>query len=78
MSYPGLPKSVKPGGIILCADGGLILKVKSCGDDHVITEVMNSKTIGERKNVNLPGVKVELPVLQEKDKKDLVEFGIPQ
>jgi len=78
MSYPGLPKSVKPGGMILCADGGLILKVKSCGEDHVITEVMNSKTIGERKNVNLPGVAVNLPVLQEKDKKDLVEFGIPQ
>eukprot|EP00403_Amphidinium_massartii_P021737 CAMPEP_0178398398 /NCGR_PEP_ID=MMETSP0689_2-20121128/14752_1 /TAXON_ID=160604 /ORGANISM="Amphidinium massartii, Strain CS-259" /LENGTH=522 /DNA_ID=CAMNT_0020019159 /DNA_START=87 /DNA_END=1655 /DNA_ORIENTATION=+ len=78
MSYPGLPKSVSPGGMILCADGGLILKVKSCGEDHVITEVMNSKTIGERKNVNLPAVKVDLPVLQEKDKKDLVEFGIPQ
>merc|ERR1712048_434800 len=57
---------------------GLSLKVKSVGTDHVITEVMNSCKIGERKNCNLPGVKVDLPVLQEKDKKDLVEFGIPQ
>merc|ERR1712217_264229 len=38
----------------------------------------NDIDIGEKKNMNLPGVKVELPVLQEKDKKDLVEFGIPQ
>merc|ERR1719197_1748501 len=55
-----------------------MLKVKSCGDDHVITEVLNDIEIGEKKNMNLPGVKVDLPVLQDKDKKDLVEFGIPQ
>eukprot|EP00930_Biecheleria_cincta_P033617 TRINITY_DN2329_c0_g1_i1.p1 TRINITY_DN2329_c0_g1~~TRINITY_DN2329_c0_g1_i1.p1 ORF type:complete len:536 (-),score=119.17 TRINITY_DN2329_c0_g1_i1:177-1706(-) len=77
-SYEALPRAVKPGQIILCADGSLSLKVKSCGADHVITEVMNDIDIGEKKNMNLPGVKVELPVLQEKDKKDLVEFGIPQ
>merc|ERR1711920_831480 len=42
------------------------------------TEVMNDISMGEKKNANLPGVKVELPVLQEKDVKDLVQFGIPQ
>eukprot|EP00931_Biecheleriopsis_adriatica_P042145 TRINITY_DN2401_c0_g2_i1.p1 TRINITY_DN2401_c0_g2~~TRINITY_DN2401_c0_g2_i1.p1 ORF type:complete len:513 (-),score=149.21 TRINITY_DN2401_c0_g2_i1:254-1792(-) len=78
ITYKALPTAVKPGQIILCADGSLSLKVKSCGADHVITEVMNDIAIGEKKNMNLPGVKVDLPVLQEKDKKDLVEFGIPQ
>merc|ERR1719482_458134 len=78
ITYKQLPKAVKPGQIILCADGSLSLKVKSVGDDHVVTEVMNDISIGEKKNMNLPGVKVELPVLQDKDKKDLVEFGIPQ
>merc|ERR1711957_1040204 len=73
----GLTEGVKPGSIILCADGSLSLKVKSVGVDHVITEVMNNCKLGERKNCNLPGVKVELPVLQEKDKQDLLQFGIP-
>merc|ERR1719223_1034612 len=77
MSYEKLPQSVKPGQIILVADGGLSLKVKSLGDDHVITEVLNDFELGEKKNANLPGVKVELPVLQEKDVKDIKEFGIP-
>jgi len=77
ISYAKLPSSVKPGQIILVADGGLSLKVKSCGDDHVITEVVNDFVLGEKKNANLPGVKVELPVLQEKDVKDIMEFGIP-
>jgi len=76
LSYP-VHTSVKPGNIILCADGSLSLKVKSVGADFVVTEVMNNCKLGERKNCNLPGVKVELPVLQEKDINDLVNFGIP-
>merc|ERR1719330_1500410 len=78
LSYAALPTSVKPGNTILCADGSLSLTVKECGADYVMTEVMNSVKLGERKNCNLPGVKVELPVLQDKDKDDLVKFGIPQ
>ena len=78
VSYKQLCTSVKPGNLILCADGSLTLEVKSVGDDHVMTEVKNSCKLGERKNCNLPGVKVELPVLQEKDIDDLVNFGIPQ
>merc|ERR1719326_2058774 len=74
LSYDKLCTSVKPGNIILCADGSLSLKVESVGTDHVMTEVMNSVKMGERKNCNLPGVKVELPVLQQKDKDDLVKF----
>ena len=31
----------------------------------------------ERKNVNLPGVVVDLPTLTKKDEEDLVNWGIP-
>jgi len=78
LTYEQLPTSVKPGNTILMADGSLSLKVKECGSDWVMTEVMNNCKLGERKNCNLPGVKVDLPVLQEKDKNDLINFGIPQ
>ena len=37
--------------------------------------MLNSKELGQRKNCNLPGVKVDLPVLTEKDVKDLQEFA---
>jgi pyruvate kinase len=78
VTYDRLPTSVKVGNTILMADGSLSLKVKEIGDDFVMTEVLNSVKLGERKNCNLPGVKVDLPVLQEKDINDLVNFGIPQ
>merc|ERR1719428_2700166 len=78
VSYEKICESVKEGNIILCADGSLSLKVKSVGADHVITEVMNNCELGERKNCNLPGVKVDLPVLHDKGNNDLVNFGILQ
>jgi len=78
VSYDKLCSSVSVGNTILCADGSLSLKVKEVGTDFVMTEVMNNCKLGERKNCNLPGVKVDLPVLQEKDVDDLVNFGIPR
>ncbi|EER09438.1 Pyruvate kinase, putative, partial [Perkinsus marinus ATCC 50983] len=77
-SYAKLPQSVKPGSTILMADGTVSLEVIECLEDSVRTRVMNSATIGERKNMNLPGVKVDLPCISEKDKNDILNFGIPQ
>ncbi|EUD68581.1 pyruvate kinase [Plasmodium inui San Antonio 1] len=76
-SYKKLPQSVKQGNIILIADGSVSCKVLETHDDHVITEVLNSATIGEKKNMNLPNVKVDLPVIGEKDKNDILNFAIP-
>merc|ERR1740138_1649060 len=77
-TYKALPTSMKPGNQILMADGSVVLEVKECLPDGVMCTVMNTATIGERKNMNLPGVHVDLPVLGEKDKDDILNFGIPQ
>lgn len=78
-SYKSLPTSVKPGDRVLAADGSLVMKVLSCHPDkgEVVVECMNTATIGERKNMNLPGVIVDLPTVTEKDKKDLLDWAIP-
>merc|ERR1712137_961395 len=78
LSYEALCSSVQVGSTILVADGSLSLTVKSIAEDHVIATIMNSCRLGERKNCNLPGQKVDLPVLQEKDIDDLLDFGVPQ
>mmetsp|Transcript_26176 Transcript_26176/g.71810 ORF Transcript_26176/g.71810 Transcript_26176/m.71810 type:complete len:506 (-) Transcript_26176:837-2354(-) len=78
-SYGELATSVTPGQSILVADGSLVLKVISCDVEkgEVPCEIMNNAAIGERKNMNLPGVVVNLPTLTEKDISDITEWGIP-
>lgn len=78
-SYPELATSVKAGQSILVADGSLVLVVKSCdaAAGEVTCRIENNATLGERKNMNLPGVVVNLPTLTEKDIQDIVEWGIP-
>jgi pyruvate kinase len=78
-SYPSLHTSVTPGQSILVADGSLVLTVLSIdvAAGEITTRVENNASIGERKNMNLPGVIVDLPTLTEKDIADIVEWGIP-
>jgi pyruvate kinase len=75
-SYEDLPNSVEVGGMILVADGSLVLTVKEILENGVVCEVNNNAVIGERKNMNLPGCHVTLPTLTEKDEDDIVNFGI--
>eukprot|EP00331_Platyophrya_macrostoma_P019660 CAMPEP_0176475594 /NCGR_PEP_ID=MMETSP0127-20121128/43691_1 /TAXON_ID=938130 /ORGANISM="Platyophrya macrostoma, Strain WH" /LENGTH=434 /DNA_ID=CAMNT_0017871203 /DNA_START=292 /DNA_END=1596 /DNA_ORIENTATION=- len=75
-SYKSLPTSVKEGAQILIADGSLVCKVKKIIENGVIVEVLNDANIGEKKNMNLPGVIVDLPTITEKDEDDLVNFGL--
>jgi pyruvate kinase len=77
-SYASLPTSVKPGSTILAADGSLVMVVKECLADGVTVTVKNDAVLGERKNMNLPGVIVDLPTITPKDEDDLVNFGVPQ
>ena len=77
-SYKELPQSVEVGTTILAADGSLVMTVSEIRETSVMVTLDCNATIGERKNMNLPGVKVNLPVLTEKDIIDLVEFGLEQ
>lgn len=77
-SYAELPATTQVGATILVADGALVLKVTEVRESSVIAQVQNTATIGERKNMNLPGAIVNLPTLTEKDVADLTDFGIPQ
>lgn len=79
MSYKKLAVDVKPGNTILCADGTITLTVLSCDTNAgtVRCRCENTSMLGERKNVNLPGIVVDLPTLTEKDKEDILEWGVP-
>ncbi|MBM7096464.1 pyruvate kinase [Bacillus sp. H-16] len=77
VTYPGLIDDVHEGSVLLLDDGLIELRVKSIGDGELVTEVVNSGVLKNKKGVNVPGVSVNLPGITEKDANDIV-FGIEQ
>jgi len=80
LSYADFPKVVKVGQPIRIGDGTLNLEVTNVDDaahGRVRARVESDAEIGERKNCNIPGVRVDLPLLSEQDKDDLLSFAIP-
>ncbi len=75
VTYEGLVKDVALGDKILMDDGLLELKVKSIGPQNIDCIVVNGGPLSSHKGINLPGVKVSIPSLTEKDRDDL-KFGI--
>lgn len=75
VTYQNLPKDLQRGSRVLIDDGLVELKVDSIQDTEVHCVVVTGGTISSRKGVNLPGMKVKLPSLTEKDVEDL-KFGI--
>jgi pyruvate kinase len=74
-TYANLPGDVNRGERILLADGTLELKVVAKTDTEVECVVVLGGMLGEKKGINLPGVKVSAPSLTNKDIEDL-DFGL--
>jgi pyruvate kinase len=70
-SYETIHKDVKAEDQILLDDGKLECRVKEVDGDRVITEVVTGGVLSDKKGMNLPGVKIGLPPLTEKDVTDI-------
>ncbi len=76
-TYPQLAEDVKPGDTILIDDGLIGLKVQEIRGADIVCQVENGGNLGQRKGVNVPNVKVNLPGITEKDREDIL-FGIQE
>lgn len=75
INYPTLPKEVKKGGFILLHDGKLKLQITDIKKNEVITKVIVGGEIKGKRGVNLPGARLTISSVTDKDKADL-KFGI--
>jgi pyruvate kinase len=71
-TFRALPESVRKGDLILLSDGDIALRVISTRGRDVISQVENGGELGEHKGINLPGIKLNIPSMTPKDRKDLV------
>jgi pyruvate kinase len=76
-TYRALPLDVKEGDRILLDDGNLELRVIEVARKRVECEVVDGGPLRPNKGMNLPGVRLSVPALTEKDRRDLA-FGLEQ
>src|SRR5690606_16155519 len=69
VSYPNIVDEMNVGDDILIDDGEIDLKVIDKDAGYLLCSVQNDGTVGSRKSVNIPGVRINLPSITERDRK---------
>ncbi len=77
VTYENLPKDVEAGSTILIDDGLIGLTVEKVEGTEIYCRIVNGGQIKSKKGVNVPGVRISLPGITEKDANDII-FGIEQ
>ena len=77
VNYVNFVKDVPVGARILLDDGALEFIVEAKENEKLLTTCQNSGKLGSRKSVNVPGVRIDLPSLTEKDRRNILHI-IPQ
>ena len=72
LTYKNLVQDIPVGTDILFDDGEIEVKVISKTEDYLLCEALNDGELGSRKNVNMPGIRLNLPSLTERDKKNIM------
>ena len=67
VSYTGIADDVSIGSHLLIDDGEIDLEVIGKSEEGLFCKIMNSGILGSRKSVNVPGVRINLPSLTERD-----------
>jgi pyruvate kinase len=75
VNYPGFAKDMALGDTVLVDSGLIRLKVTEIDGTNVRCKVLIPGPMGNRRHINLPGVRVNLPALTKKDQGD-VDVGI--
>lgn len=71
VNYDGLIDDISVGDTVLVDNGVLHMKVLEKAGSKIRCEVLTPGILGSRRHINLPGVRVNLPPLTEKDLADV-------
>ncbi len=71
VNYDGIMNDVSAGKTLVVDNGNVLMEIKTVEHDRIICENKTTGVIGSRRHINLPGVRLNLPALTEKDHLDL-------
>ena len=72
VNHPQALDSLKVGDVILLENGLMKIEVISTEDDGVTCKIVNGGVLGNKKSLNAPGVKLDIPFISEADREDLI------
>jgi pyruvate kinase len=72
VNYRDLVNDIQVGDTVLVDNGVIRMEVLEKNQARIRCRVMIPGTLGSRRHINLPGVRVNLPALTEKDKRDVL------
>ena len=75
VNYPNLVKDIHEGDTVLVDNGVIRLRVLQKLHRRMRCEVLTEGELGSRRHINLPGVKISMPSITEKDRHD-IDLGI--
>jgi pyruvate kinase len=75
VDYQSLVKDLKKGDNVTVDNGLINLMVLEVNENRLLCRVVDGGKLGSRKHINLPGIRVNLPSITEKDRRD-IQFAI--
>ena len=77
ISFKDLPKDVQNGSRILIDDGLIELRVTNITETDIECTVINGGVVSSNKGINVPGVRLSMPFISEKDRSD-IKFAVEE
>jgi pyruvate kinase len=71
VNYNGLFDDVAEGRTLVVDNGTMLMEIRTRKDDRIVCEVKTAGRLGSRRHINLPGTRLNLPALTDKDRADL-------
>ncbi|MGC4016944.1 MAG: pyruvate kinase [Luteolibacter sp.] len=71
VNYDGLMDDVSEGKTLVVDNGTMLMLIRTKQDDRIVCEVKTPGKLGSRRHINLPGTRLNLPALTDKDRIDL-------
>jgi pyruvate kinase len=75
VDYQSLVSDMKKGDKVTVDNGLINLEVLEVNENRLLCRVIDGGKLGSRKHINLPGIRVNLPSITEKDRRD-IQFAI--
>lgn len=72
VNHPQAIDNLKVGSIVLLENGLMKIEVISVEEDGVTCKIINGGILGNKKSLNAPGIKLDIPFISDIDREDII------